>query len=65
MKTKLKFIVFLLLSIVVGLGIPYLIQFKLHFFGANFVSMGDIVGLWLTCLFIVLGIFTYVFYLKD
>jgi di/tricarboxylate transporter len=46
MKNKLIATVFTILSITIGFGLPYLIQFKLNFFGATLVSIGDIVKLW-------------------
>lgn len=40
-------LIYWMLFLVIGLGIPYLVQFKLKFFGATFVTMKDIIGLWI------------------
>lgn len=48
---KLKHILFrylcIALYLLLSFGIPYTIQFKLKFLGANFISIKDILGLWL------------------
>jgi hypothetical protein len=43
---KVKMVIKLLISIFIAFGIPYIIQFKLNFLGANFITIKDIVGLW-------------------
>ncbi len=45
-KQKILGTIFILLFVIVGFGLPYLIQFKFNFFGATFVTIKDIIGLW-------------------
>jgi uncharacterized membrane protein len=47
MREKLKIILFSILFVLIGFGIPYLVQFKWNFFGATLVTIGDILQLWL------------------
>ncbi len=46
MKDNLK-IMFAILFVLIGFGIPYLVQFKWNFFGATLVTIADILQLWL------------------
>jgi hypothetical protein len=47
MKEKLKIILFSILFVIIGFGLPYLIQFKWHFLGATLVTMQTIITVWL------------------
>jgi hypothetical protein len=47
MRSYLILIFGILAHLILSVGIPYLIQFKLGFLGANFVTLKDILGLWL------------------
>lgn len=52
MKKFFTIVLSTLLFIGIGFGFPYLVQFKWHFFGATFVTMKDIGGLWVTSILI-------------
>jgi hypothetical protein len=43
---KVKTAINILASILIAFGIPYIIQFKLNFLGANFITPSIIVELW-------------------
>jgi hypothetical protein len=47
MKEKLKITLFVILFVLIGFGLPYLIQFKWHFLGATLVTMETIISMWL------------------
>lgn len=52
MKNFFVIVLGILLFIGIGFGFPYLVQFKWHFFGATFVTMKDIGGLWISSVLI-------------
>lgn len=51
MKKFFTIVLGVLLFVGIGFGFPYLVQFKWNFFGATFVTMKDIGGLWVSSIF--------------
>jgi hypothetical protein len=66
---KIKNILLLILAVIVllfvGFCVPYIIQFKLSMFGSNYISIGDVVGLWVTCAGIGIVFSLFIFCLSD
>lgn len=52
MKKFFVIVLSTLLFICIGFGFPYLVQSKLNFLGATFVTMKDIGGLWIDSILI-------------
>lgn len=46
MKEKLGILLLFITWVVFSFGLSYLIHFELHFFGATFITLKDIIGLW-------------------
>lgn len=46
----MKKIIAVIMFLVIGILIPYLVQFKLNMLGSNFVTIKHIMGLWVMCL---------------
>ena len=46
MKNKLILLACIAIWLLTGFGLPYIIHFKLNFFGANFVTFSDMFKLW-------------------
>lgn len=51
-KQTLKNVISFIICLALALSIPYIVQFKLNMFGANFITFKDIVGLWFGSLLI-------------
>jgi hypothetical protein len=61
MKEKLKITLFTILFVIIGFGLPYLIQFKWYFLGATLVTMKTIITMWLLIPLFVLMILLFVY----